>query len=117
MRPKHVYLVLCILGTVLPYSQFLSFLDQHGLAAGTFFDQLVSTPISRFFGLDVLVSSFVLWAFIGFERRRHRVSHLWAPLAGSLAVGVSLGLPLFLYLRERSLEEPAGPGTAPPIRP
>jgi len=29
---------------------------------------------------------------------------LWAPVAANLVVGVSLGLPLFLYLREVRLE-------------
>lgn len=107
MTPKRVYLVLCILGTVLPYSQFIPFLRQHGLVVGTFFGQLLSTDVSRFFGMDVLVSSMVLWAFVGLEGRRSRVKHLWAPIAGSLTVGVSLGLPLFLYMRERNLENAA----------
>jgi hypothetical protein len=35
------------------------------------------------------------------------MGHLWAPIAANLAVGVSLGLPLFLYLRERRLEAAA----------
>jgi hypothetical protein len=34
---------------------------------------------------------------------------LWAPVAASLAVGVSLGLPLFLYLREVALDRARGP--------
>ncbi len=36
------------------------------------------------------------------------VKHLWAPIAANLAVGVSLGLPLFLYMREQRLERSAG---------
>lgn len=32
------------------------------------------------------------------------MKHLWAPIAANLAVGVSLGLPLFLYMREQRLE-------------
>ncbi len=31
---------------------------------------------------------------------------MWWPLAGILTVGVSLGLPLFLYLREVQREVP-----------
>jgi hypothetical protein len=31
MKPKTAYLWLCVLGTVLPYSQLLSFLREHGL--------------------------------------------------------------------------------------
>jgi len=35
------------------------------------------------------------------------MSRLWLPVASVLLVGVSLGLPLFLYLRERELERRA----------
>jgi hypothetical protein len=45
-----------------------------------------------------------LWVFVLWEGRRNRLTHLWAPILGSLTVGVSLGLPLFLYIRERQLE-------------
>lgn len=47
--------------------------------------------IGGFFGLDVIVSSMVLWALVVIEGRRARVRHLWAPIAANLAVGVSLG--------------------------
>jgi hypothetical protein len=63
--------------------------------------------VSGFFGWDVIVSSLVLWAFVFFEGRRVGVAGLWAPIAANLLVGVSLGLPLFLYMRERRRE--AGP--------
>jgi hypothetical protein len=46
----------------------------------------------------------VLWAFVLFEGRRSAAAPLWAPIVASLLVGVSLGLPLFLYLRERRRE-------------
>jgi hypothetical protein len=105
MRPRTLYLALCVAGTVLPYSQLIPFLREYGLDLGLFLDQLFSNRISSFFGWDVLVSSVVLWVFVFVEGRRARVKHLWAPLAANLAVGVSLGLPLFLYLRERRLEE------------
>jgi hypothetical protein len=60
------------------------------------------------------VSSVVLWAFVVIEGRRAAVKHLWAPIAGSLVVGVSLGLPLFLYLRESRLDGASDdPGARP----
>ena len=31
MKPKSLYLGLCVAGTVLPYSQFLPFLREHGV--------------------------------------------------------------------------------------
>lgn len=105
MRHRTLYLALCVAGVVLPYSQLIPFVREHGLDLRLFFDQLFSNRISSFFGWDVIVSCFVLWVFVLVEGRRAGVKHVWAPLAASLAVGVSLGLPLFLYLRERRLEE------------
>lgn len=104
MKPKHVYLVLCVLGTVLPYWQLIPFLQRHGLNIRLFVEQLFSTPVGGFFGMDVIVSSIVLWVFIYGEGRRLGLRYLWAPVAANLAVGVSLGLPLFLYLREARLD-------------
>jgi hypothetical protein len=104
MRPKPAYLALCIAGTLLPYSQFIPFLREHGLDLRLSLEQLFANRISGFFAMDVIVSSLVLWLFVFADGRRYRVRHLWAPIAASLAVGVSLGLPLFLYLREARLE-------------
>jgi hypothetical protein len=91
---------------VLPYLSFIPFLQAHGLDAGAFVGQLFASPVSGFFGMDVIVSSVVLWVLVFVEGRRAGMRHLWAPIAANLAVGVSLGLPLFLYLRENRLERP-----------
>lgn len=107
MRPRHVYLSLCVLGTVLPYAAFVPFLRQHGLDLDEFAAQLFATPVSSFFGLDVIVSAVVLWTFVGIDGRRESHEALWAPIVASLVVGVSLGLPLFLYLREARREPTA----------
>jgi len=100
MTLKHLYLALCILGTVLPCAVFWPFLPTHGLNARVFLDQLFATPVSSFFGMDVVVSSLALWTFVLVEGRRRSMVRLWAPIVASLVVGVSLGLPLFLYMRE-----------------
>ena len=54
--------------------------------------------------LDVIVSAVVLWTFVFVEGSRRGVKRLWMPIAASLIVGVSLALPLFLYLRETRAE-------------
>jgi Protein of unknown function DUF2834 len=99
MNPRRLYLALCVVGTVAPYSQFIPFLREHGLDLPEFFGQLFANHVSAFFGWDVIVSSAVLWALVLTEGRRGGVKHLWAPLGANLLVGVSLGLPLYLYLR------------------
>ena len=104
MKPKTIYLSLCVIGTVLPCAQFLPFLQEHGLDVQLFVDQMFANPVSGFFALDVIVSSVVLWVLVAVEGKRVKARHLWAPIVANLAVGVSLGLPLFLYMRENALE-------------
>jgi hypothetical protein len=76
----------------------------HGLNVPLLCQELFLTRIGAFFGLDVVVSAFVLILFVVVEGRRAAVSHLWAPIGATLLVGVSLGLPLFLFLRQRKLD-------------
>ncbi|HEV2195534.1 MAG TPA: DUF2834 domain-containing protein [Candidatus Acidoferrum sp.] len=108
MKRKTVYLVFCVLGIVLPYSQFVPWaVAHHGVRLGLFLRELFANRVGAFFGMDVLVSAVVLIFFTRREGQRLGVRHLWLPIAGTLAVGVSLGLPLFLYLRESALESVA----------
>lgn len=105
MKPKTVYLALCVVGAVLPYSLFIPFLREHGLDVRLIVEQMFSNRISGSFALEVIVSSIVFWVFVVVEGRRAEVRRLWAPIAANVVVGLSLGLPLFLYMRERRLEE------------
>lgn len=105
MKVKYVYLLLCVVGIVLPYSQFVPWLIENGLDLPLLVDELFSTQIGAFFGLDVIVSAAVLFVFIYFDGRRLAMRRLWMPAIGTLLVGVSFGLPLFLYMREVALED------------
>ncbi|HEY9800487.1 MAG TPA: DUF2834 domain-containing protein [Leptolyngbyaceae cyanobacterium] len=102
---KVIYLLLCIIGTVLPYSQFLPFLLDNGLNIPLFIEQLFTNRISAFFGLDLIISSLVFWVFIFWEGTSLKMSNLWVYVASNLLVGVSLALPLFLLMRHQHLEQ------------
>lgn len=105
MTRKTAYLIFCVLGIVLPYSQFVPWvIAQHGVPLGLFLRELFANSIGGFFGMDVLVSAVVLIFFLRREGKRLGVRLLWLPIVGTLTVGVSLGFPLFLYLREGVLE-------------
>ena len=108
MRLRHAYLGLCLLGTVLPYWQLLPWVMEHGLNLALLCQELFATRIGAFFGLDVIVSAVVLLIFIFSEARRVAVPLVWLPVVAILLVGVSLGLPLFLFLRQRQLDRAAG---------
>jgi Terpene cyclase DEP1 len=107
MKARHVYLICCVLGLVLPYSQFLPWLLEHGFNVTLFVCELFANRISAFFAMDVIVSAIVLIWFIQSEGKRLRVRLLWLPTIGTLLVGVSFGFPLFLFLRQVALDRTA----------
>ena len=104
MRLRHVYLALCVLGLILPYSQFIPWLLQNGLDLPLLCRQLFANQISGFFGLDVIVATLALWVLVFTEGQRHGSRYLWLPVIASLLVGVSLALPLYLYLRQLRID-------------
>jgi len=99
VRPKHLYLLLCALGIILPYWQFVPWVLDNGLNLRLMIQQLFANRISAFFGMDVLVSAVVVVVFSRMERATLGWRR-WLPVLAVLTVGVSLGLPLLLYLRE-----------------
>jgi len=105
MKLKTIYLFLCLLGTVLPYWQFLPWLAENGPDVRRFFQHLFANRIGAFFGMDVFVSAAALLTFVRAECSRLGLRTSWFPLIAVLTVGVSLGLPLFLYMRELELEQ------------
>lgn len=107
MKLKAVYLVLCVLGAALPLWQLAPWLAANGLDVSLLFRQLFADRVGAFFGLDVMVSAVVLAVFVWGEGSRVRVRRRWLAIVATLAVGVSLGFPLFLYMRERELERRA----------
>ncbi len=102
---KTIYIILCILGFVLPYSQFIPFLLENGLDLNLFFQELFINNISSFFAMDLIVSSLVLWTFVFWEGSRLKMGYLWIYIVGNLAIGVSFALPLFLLMREKQIEK------------
>ncbi|HEV2045809.1 MAG TPA: DUF2834 domain-containing protein [Chthoniobacterales bacterium] len=109
MKLRYLYLAFCVLGLLLPYSQFIPWIvEHHALNMPLFIRDLFANRISAFFAFDMIVSAVVLISFIQSEGKRLGMRLLWLPIVGVLLVGVSLGLPLFLYLRQLRLESNSG---------
>lgn len=104
MNMQWLYLAAAIVGTILPLRFLVPFLLANGLDLPVFFEQLFQNDVSAFFGVDVIVSSLALWAFVFSEGRRRQMSKLWVYVICNLLVGVSLALPLFLFFRERKIQ-------------
>ena len=106
MKLRYLYLVLALIGLILPYSQFLPWImEHHAMNIPLFIHDMFANQISAFFAMDVIVSAIVLIVFILDEGQRQGMRALWLPVIATLLVGVSLGLPLFLYLRQIQLDQ------------
>ena len=102
------YALMCVVGTVLPYGALVAWgVEQGGLDPAAMVAEIARSRLSTFAWLDVLISAIVLIGFIRHEGLKVPVAGLWIPVAGTCLVGVSLGLPLFLLMRERALRRAA----------
>ncbi len=95
------YLGLAIIGTIVPYAAFIPWLLQNGVDITQFFIEVIANPISLFAWLDVIIAAVALLGFIVHDGEKHQVKWRFVAIAGTLSVGVSCGLPLYLYFREK----------------
>ncbi|WP_416372514.1 DUF2834 domain-containing protein [Empedobacter brevis] len=99
MKLKHIYLLLMIIGSLVPLFYLVKFVMNNGPDIELLIEQLFVNDISTFFGLDVIISALVTIVFVLFESKRLNMKNGIYSLFGML-IGVSFCLPLFLYLRE-----------------
>jgi uncharacterized protein DUF2834 len=104
MNRRNVYLVLALLGFVLPYWFLFKFLSVNGLNVPLLVQELFANSISTFFAVDLIISFLVFWIYMVGEATKLQMKNWWLYILASLTVGLSFALPLFLYFRERKLE-------------
>lgn len=102
---KYFYGALSVLGTILPYSQLLPWLYEYGFSLTQFFSEISQSRMGAFAWWDVLISIIAVVGFIVYEGKRKGMNYLWVPTIATVTVGVSLGLPLFLFLRQLHIEK------------
>ena len=104
MSRKSVYLTLALIGLFVPYYFFLKFLATEGINVPLLLNQLFSNNIMTFFVVDLIISVIVFWIYMTAEANRLQMKNSGLYILASLFVGLSFALPLFLYFRERQLE-------------
>ncbi|APG46126.1 DUF2834 domain-containing protein [Phaeobacter porticola] len=91
---------LAVLGTVLPWLFFASFIAQHGLSPVLFIMALFENGAAAGFSTDILLSIPIFWTWSFFDAKREGVGLWWLTLPAAFTVGLSLALPLYFALRE-----------------
>jgi len=93
------YLALAIAGTVLPMRHYLDWLAANGWSLSGMIDAWFVNAATTGMALDLLIAAIALivWALAETWVRRNWIALLALP--ATVCIGVSCGLPLYLFLR------------------
>jgi len=97
--PKSFYLICSVIGTVVPWLFFVTFFWQEGLHIPLFIQSLFVNGAAGGFSADVLISIVVFFVWSYTDAQQNQIKNWWVVLPAGFMVGLSLALPLYLYLR------------------
>jgi hypothetical protein len=100
MTRKNFYLLAAIVGTIVPWFYFAQFIAVEGLNLPLFISSLFVNNVASGFTTDLLISSAVLWVWSFADARERGIRNWWLILPANVLVGLSLALPLYLWMRE-----------------
>lgn len=93
---KNLFLILTVLGALGPLSALTPWVSANGLNLLSLLQEMFGTPVSRFASMDVVFAGLTVLALVV---RGHQagVKNAWLAGLGTVVVGPSFGLPLYLY--------------------
>ena len=102
-----LYLGLAVAGAILPWLANLDFIRASGgpFDLSLFIAQANANPAAQSLSRDLLIgaTAFTIWMVV--EARRLQIKYFWVALLASFGLAFACGAPLFLFLRERRLQE------------
>jgi hypothetical protein len=101
---KKFYLVAMIVGAAAPLYLFSQHFAARGFGLSDFVAAWFPNPAASGLVTDLILSATLGLIVFGREARALGVRGFWAVVLGTLLIGFSFGLPLYLYLRESRFE-------------
>ena len=101
---KKFYLVAMIVGAAAPFYLLSQHFAAHGFGFSNFLVAAFPNPAASGLVADLILSATLGLIVFGREARALGVRGFWAVVLGTLLIGFSFGLPLYLYLRESRFE-------------
>ena len=102
---KNLFLILAIVGLLVPYYFFFRYFGENGFNLPLLIQQAFANDIASAFAMDLIISVIVFWTYLFVEANRLQMKNTWLYVLATVFVGLSFALPLFLYFRERKLEQ------------
>jgi hypothetical protein len=94
-----LWIILSILGIVVPYSQVVPWVMENGVDIPRFFTEAVVNRPAATHVVDLFLSAAIFFVFAFRDPRRPGGGVMAALVAGTLAIGLCFGMPLYFYLR------------------
>ena len=95
-----LYLILAIVGTVVPYIFFIQHFSSEGNGLVGFVRALFANPAASGFTADLLITSSVFWIFMLQQHQRGKGPGPVVFIVLNLLIGLSCAFPAYLYARE-----------------
>tara|TARA_B100000579_G_scaffold221289_1_gene180974 strand:+ start:828 stop:1178 length:351 start_codon:yes stop_codon:yes gene_type:complete len=104
---RWVYLLLALLGAVLPTLANIDFARSYGPSFDIqlFIELANNNPASQSLSRDLFIGSTAVFVWIISESRRLQMKYLWVVILTTFTIAFAFSAPLFLYLRELRIEE------------
>ena len=104
---KWVYLLLAILGAILPTLANIEFARSYGPSFDIqlFIELANNNPASQSLSRDLFIGSTAVLIWIISESKRLQMRNLWVVILTTFTIAFAFSAPLFLYLRELKIEE------------
>ena len=99
---KHFYLVMMVIGTILPWYFFTGYISAQGMDLTGFLAAMYENGAAAGAVTDLFISAAVFWVWSFSDAKRQGVRNWWLVVPATLAVGLSLALPMYLYMRSGS---------------
>ncbi len=97
---KKAYLILAILGAIVPYIFFSQFIQANGFDIPAFMMGLFANGAAGGFSADLLLTSFIFWLYMFVESKSSKGPAPWLFIILNLTIGLSCAFPAYLYARE-----------------
>ena len=98
---RNVYLIVAIIGAVVPMYYFVSWFEEFGYDLGAMVEAWNVNDASTGLTYDLTIAAIALLVWIIAETTRSKAWLNLIAIPATFCIGVSCGLPLYLYLRSR----------------
>lgn len=98
---KKMYLLLTIIGAIVPYIFFFQFIQLEGFNIHAFMSALFQNGATSGFSSDLLLSSFIFWLYMFQRIKNANGPKPYVFIILNLTIGLSCALPAYLYACEQ----------------